>query len=407
MSLESFCSADSKERKELTGLARQLSHESQEIMQEMMAMKQDEHMIVLNALLAVKEAYEEGAVSLEEKGSLKSHLLAGEVVEETLLRKLDGVKQTIVMKCVQRSLDIQEEIFTSKKEAFRGLLTTSRFWKSSGESSPRKAAIAALPIVKTCAHYDNNVRIFASCCGKFYDCHLCHNEEHADGAEPHIVDRVAIKRVQCVNCGMTASPSSECRSCGITFAKYHCSLCKIWVSDDREAFHCHKCRSCKLGKKDDFYHCDACALCFAKSTRSRHECSKKIDKTANCPICLDRIFGLRNGVIMLKCRHLVHKECLDLQIKSCPRDKIPSCSLCKKSVVVYQSYTERFDRYVQDYPMPDYYAHWTSNILCNDCQASSTARYHSKYHKCRLCGSYNTSIKHINKRDSGGGDGLI
>ena len=31
-------------------------------------------------------------------------------------------------------------------------------------------------IKKTCTHYINNVQIYASCCDKYFDCRLCHND---------------------------------------------------------------------------------------------------------------------------------------------------------------------------------------------------------------------------------------
>jgi threonine dehydrogenase-like Zn-dependent dehydrogenase len=31
---------------------------------------------------------------------------------------------------------------------------------------------------KKCLHYSNNVLVFAKCCDKYYDCHLCHNEKN-------------------------------------------------------------------------------------------------------------------------------------------------------------------------------------------------------------------------------------
>jgi hypothetical protein len=247
-------------------------------------------------------------------------------------------------------------------------------------------------IEKKCTHYNNNLLVYADCCKKYYDCHLCHNEE-----EGHVMDRSYINKIKCSNCNIETSPSKNCKNCNIDFGKYHCSLCKIWCNNNKDFYHCYKCGNCKIGNINNYYHCDTCNLCFLKLTRHKHVCLK-FNKDENCSICLNKIFiNNQNPIIILnKCKHLIHKNCLQELKKSCV-DKIPGCMLCKKSVVNYKLYETKYDNFIRDNQLPEYYDKWTTDILCNDCTKKCNVKYHFKYHKCTLCKSYNTSVLNINR----------
>ena len=40
---------------------------------------------------------------------------------------------------------------------------------------------------------------------------------------------------------------------------------------------------------------------------------------------------------------------------------------------------------------------WKSNIYCNDCEKKGEIKYHSAYHKCQECNSWNTELNEIIK----------
>ena len=248
-------------------------------------------------------------------------------------------------------------------------------------------------IIKKCTHYENNIQVYAKCCNKYYDCHLCHNEENN-----HKFNRYSLNKIKCTDCSTENNLGNTCIECKVTFAKNHCNVCNIWCSKLNNMYHCNDCGICRMGKKEDFFHCNKCNMCLSVNCKDSHNCGN-ISMDEDCPICLDKIFNSGKDIILLKCSHLIHDLCLKAHIKSCDQnDKIAGCTLCKKSVVKFSSYESKFDKYIQNYPMPDHYKNWTTDILCNDCCVKSNVKYHSKHHKCIGCKSYNTSIVNVNRK---------
>ena len=78
--------------------------------------------------------------------------------------------------------------------------------------------------VKKCTHYKNNIQVFAKCCNKYYDCHLCHNESN-----DHKMIRRKIFKVKCMNCNCENPPINNCIDCNIKFAKNNFILINIVV----------------------------------------------------------------------------------------------------------------------------------------------------------------------------------
>jgi RING finger/CHY zinc finger protein 1 len=277
---------------------------------------------------------------------------------------------------------------------------------------------------KNCTHFSNKTQIYASCCNKFYDCHLCHNEQVTD----HKITRKYITKIKCIECcseneicnkcsfsqapttfgKSSGSPSeildigrpeewrypsptgSHCTTCNIQFAKNYCTICKIWCSKIESFFHCDICDCCHIGIKENFFHCNTCKICLSNNCKDNHIC-KYLDKKSNCPICLDKIFNKIDAIKLLDCNHMIHKKCLDEIFKDASlKNKIPQCPICKKSASKYTKYTEKFDKYVLENQMNYYYNKWKSEILCNDCCEKSIVKYHKDYLKCEKCTSYNT-----------------
>ena len=243
-----------------------------------------------------------------------------------------------------------------------------------------------------CSHYDNNIEIYAECCGKYFNCNKCHNDVCSNK-----VFNNEVKKIRCKKCKNPGVPGEKCISCNITFAKKSCLKCNIWCNNIDKMFHCDKCDCCRSGNKDDFFHCDKCNLCLSVNCRDNHSCFK-YDKDADCPICLDKIFKAGDDIIILKCHHLLHKGCFNNLVKNSDEKKIiPQCVLCKKSAVNFKQYENRYDNHVSKYPMPEYYNNWKSEISCNDCCRKSTIKYHKDYQKCFSCKSYNTYTLNIIK----------
>jgi RING finger/CHY zinc finger protein 1 len=247
-------------------------------------------------------------------------------------------------------------------------------------------------IPQKCHHYDNNLEIYAECCGKFFSCNKCHNEICSNK-----MYNVDIKKIRCRNCKTIGFPGKECSTCKIPFAKNICLKCNIWCNKIGDMYHCEKCNCCRKGNECDYFHCNKCDLCLSNNCMDNHVCFK-YDRKTDCPICLEKIFKSGDDIILLKCNHLLHKNCFNELIKSADERKvIPQCTLCKKSAVNVKQYENRYDNHVNKYPMPEYYKNWKSEILCNDCCCKSTVCYHKDYQKCYECKSYNTSTLNIIK----------
>lgn len=247
-------------------------------------------------------------------------------------------------------------------------------------------------VTRKCTHYDNNVQIYASCCNKYFDCHICHNEE-----TKHHVYLKKVDKIKCIKCNTENGITNKCKNCSIQFGKSHCNICNIWCNKLNNIFHCHECGTCRAGKREDYFHCKNCDGCLSINMKDNHVC-KKINEKVDCPICLCNINYVDDTIILLKCKHLIHEKCLNEQIQRTDRKKrIPCCVLCKKSVVDYKSYEHIFDRNIENTEMPLFYQKWKTNILCNDCNVKSKVKYHFDHHKCNDCKSYNTTILDVDK----------
>ncbi len=85
--------------------------------------------------------------------------------------------------------------------------------------------------------------------------------------EDHILDRRAVKNIQCNKC-KEVQPSEGntgvCVFCGQIFGSYSCSTCTFYNYDhtgEKEYWHCDACGICRTGDIDDFFHCDECGCC--------------------------------------------------------------------------------------------------------------------------------------------------
>ncbi|CAN1753668.1 Zinc finger protein BRUTUS-like At1g74770 [Linum perenne] len=226
-----------------------------------------------------------------------------------------------------------------------------------------------------CKHYKRNCKLFAECCNQLYTCLRCH-DELAD----HSVDRRAIEKMMCMNCLIIQPIQQTCAtiSCNnLSMAKYYCKICKLF-DDGREIYHCPFCNICRVGKGlgMDYFHCMKCNACMSKSL-AKHICREKCFDD-NCPICRESIFTSSIPVKALPCGHLMHSPCF--QDYTCNHY---ICPICSKSLGDMKVYFKMLDALLAEERTPDEYSSQSQK---------GSARFHWVYHKCSLCGSYNTRL---------------
>ena len=243
---------------------------------------------------------------------------------------------------------------------------------------------------KNCNHYQRPVLIYADCCKKWFECHICHNDQST-----HEMDRYKVSKIKCSKCETEQPVSNQCINLiceyASQFTSYFCSMCKLYSNDkNKDIYHCDQCGICRVGKRETYFHCDQCKMCLNVGSKEDHKClSNKFDK--ECPVCRCNLFTSQSPVINFKnCAHCMCSDCYLQYIK----DQWV-CPLCKKSLHDMSRTWDNVDILVQTLKMPEEYAKTTVDILCNDCnKKSSNIKYHFQYHKCSECRSYNTNITH-------------
>lgn len=235
-----------------------------------------------------------------------------------------------------------------------------------------------------CEHYKRNCKLLAACCGKLFTCRLCH-----DKVSNHMMDRKETKEMMCMKCWciQPVAPSCASPSCkGLSMASYFCSICKFF-DDERKVYHCPFCNLCRIGKGlgIDYFHCMNCNACMSK-TLSVHKCHEKALE-ANCPICHEFIFTSSDPVKALRCGHVMHSACF--QAYTCSHY---TCPICSKSLGDMTVYFGMLDAILAAETLPEEYRGRTQDILCNDCEKKGKTPFHWLYHKCSMCGSYNTRV---------------
>ena len=176
-----------------------------------------------------------------------------------------------------------------------------------------------------CSHFDNGVEIYANCCNRIYDCYLCHDENN-----DHTVKRSQLTDIICKKCRTKNGIVEECKNCHEKFGKKFCLTCKFWCNKIVSMYHCDKCNSCCIGKKEDYFHCDGCNICLKKNFKDNHKCHL-IDKDGICPICLSNSLQGSSGTKILKCNHAIHMNCYETLIKSSSIG-LAKCPTCRQLI---------------------------------------------------------------------------
>eukprot|EP01121_Diplochlamys_sp_Union-15-3_P004487 TRINITY_DN1467_c0_g1_i2.p1 TRINITY_DN1467_c0_g1~~TRINITY_DN1467_c0_g1_i2.p1 ORF type:complete len:102 (+),score=9.66 TRINITY_DN1467_c0_g1_i2:262-567(+) len=87
----------------------------------------------------------------------------------------------------------------------------------------------------------------------------------------------------------------------------------------------------------------------------------------------------------MDCRHPIHNKCFKEYIKT-----NFVCPTCHKSLSkVDWKYLEEE---IESVPLPGEFANAKVLVLCNDCNAKSTVKFHFFGNKCAECGTFNTTI---------------
>ncbi|KAL8530835.1 hypothetical protein ACS0TY_007754 [Phlomoides rotata] len=230
-----------------------------------------------------------------------------------------------------------------------------------------------------CEHYRRRCKIRAPCCDKIFTCRHCHNEATSALSNPkerHELVRQDVKQV-----------SNLCSKCGIKFGDYFCDICKFYDDDiTKEQFHCSDCSICRVGGRENFFHCSKCGSCYTIGLRNNHRCVENSMK-GHCPICYEFLFDSTKQTRIMKCGHTMHTECYDEMFNQ----NQYRCPICSKSVLNMTRTWERLDQEIQATAMPEEYR-YEVQILCNDCNNTSSTFFHIFGHKCGHCDSYNTRV---------------
>ncbi|KAH7676782.1 Ring finger and CHY zinc finger domain-containing protein plant protein [Dioscorea alata] len=177
-----------------------------------------------------------------------------------------------------------------------------------------------------CKHYRRLCMIRAPCCNEIFHCRHCHNESTLDG---HELSRQDVQSVICMMCGWEQSVIQVCTNCGVYMGEYFCGICKFYDDDiqKRKQYHCDDCGVCRLGGRENFFHCKKCDACYSVELRGKHSCVENSIRH-NCPICQEYLFYSMKKMTAMKCGHTMHSECFMEMVKH----KRYTCPICSKSV---------------------------------------------------------------------------
>ena len=131
----------------------------------------------------------------------------------------------------------------------------------------------------SCSHFNFNHKIFYNCCGKYYNCNFCHNQDN-----DHSISKKNKTRMKCLKCNEEQNISNKCIKCSEVYSKYYCQDCKLF--SDKELHHCEKCQKCYISDGKKMIHCNKCQKCYSEKNYKIHNCS--ISNSSNqCQICFE------------------------------------------------------------------------------------------------------------------------
>lgn len=116
-----------------------------------------------------------------------------------------------------------------------------------------------------CDHRACRMRFLAPCCGQWYNCQKCHDEENPD----HELERSRIEAVQCLYC-LEQQPLSR-------------PTCRIEVTNEEDAIH----SATDSGCQPEFFECQTCHRAMAKGCKTCRVWwhSRKPQESVHCKRC--------------------------------------------------------------------------------------------------------------------------
>ncbi|GLD99906.1 hypothetical protein PINS_up008634 [Pythium insidiosum] len=182
-----------------------------------------------------------------------------------------------------------------------------------------------------CSHYRRGCRVLAECCKEWVGCRLCHDERFPD----HKIDRHAIRQMQCLECETIQPCARECSNCGTVVGEYCCLHCNLFDHDgeSKKIFHCDDCGICRVGGRENYFHCKTCCGCYPHSLNNKHRCLEG-SMHRECAICLEVTFASIEGVNVLPCGHVLHASCF----KKYVRFGNVVCPLCQSDIFTPSDY---------------------------------------------------------------------
>jgi len=231
-----------------------------------------------------------------------------------------------------------------------------------------------------CQHYKRKCKFYTPCCRKTYQCRFCH-----DANEDHVLRGDDVTKVVCANCGHKQGVEQTCQNCGTIFGRYFCYECKLFDDEDKAQFHCDGCGICRIGGRENFFHCATCNMCLPTHLEGKHKCIENLSR-ANCPICQEDIHTSREPSRIPPCHHLIHKSCFDQLVRSGHY----FCPVCAHSLTDMTEMWKIYDQNIAETPLPRVYQNLYAEIYCRDCLRTSTSLFHILGIRCKHCKGYNT-----------------
>ncbi|XP_037894532.1 RING finger and CHY zinc finger domain-containing protein 1 isoform X1 [Glossina fuscipes] len=239
-----------------------------------------------------------------------------------------------------------------------------------------------------CVHYKRFCLFVTPCCKKFYKCRFCHDEN-----ESHHFDRKTLTELICAECNARQKVQERCQNCGTLFGKYTCLICNLFDDLDKQQYHCAECGICRIGGRENFFHCKVCNMCLPMQMKTQgHRCIENISRS-HCPVCLGDIHTSRIPCHIPYCGHLLHGTCFDQLLEFGHY----TCPVCQMSLIDMTTLWEYLDIQAKLIPTPEKYEKERFHIFCNDCHKTSKAKFHFIGLKCCYCGAYNTT-QNVQKR---------
>ena len=175
-----------------------------------------------------------------------------------------------------------------------------------------------------CKHKKINCTLFYECCDKEFGCVMCHNEWYCKQNDMSHKINTQVNKIRCNSCNVIQQCSNICICFHIKFANYFCEKCNCF--SEKTCKHCIKCGFCSIITKLFVEHCDVCECCIESNDvniKVNHSCIKN-RLSDKCSICYDDLDALNDSIQILRCRHMLHTNCLERLLVA--SNKCPLCS---------------------------------------------------------------------------------